>query len=503
MFLETDPIGCLPKWIYDPVDSLFSQDGSLTNLELDGGYVILDDQIVDKTYRNTIIQNEFDEFSLRDVISVDAKHTAVEIENLTGKGGTFFLDLDWNTNQGAKSAATDGTSDFIRIGTVENDSVQEVIVSDPSSVHLEDMQEGDKLYFASVESGDTTFTTNLEGTQNSAAELYTFDISTQKESGDDNLTYWFLTKSLGGKNENADFLSNVSLASYALATDLDRFHDRRDQSHFTSPDKTGLWVRYRYAKTGFDGAFETDANMIQVGVDHDISTADSRKYVGLSFDYTRGDTEFDGISGNGDNDRYAVNAYYSVLADCGGYADFVAKIGHIGSDYDLRNSEGSDIGSELSQTFYGVSAEFGWKYDFTPSFFIEPQAQFQLMRIEGDSFATDGGIRAEIDDMNSLIGRLGVRSGLSFSLNDNLPKSSVYALADVLHEFNGDSDFRAMGLSTSLEENESGTQTWYDVGLGAALNITERSAVHLDAKYIFGGDYDSSWAVNAAVRYAF
>ena len=490
-------------WIYDADnESNLGLEGNISDLELNGGIVVLDDAIVDDTYRKTTIDNEFDHCTLRDVTSTDAKHTAVKITNLTGKGGTFYVDLDWRTNQGAKAAATDGSSDFITIKTAEDGSVQHVIVSDPSAVHLEDMKAGDKLYFASVGTGDTTFTTNLDGTQNSASELYSFDITTQKEI-DDNQTYWFVTKSLGDENENTIFLRNVSRASYALAADLDRFHDRRAQSQYTAPSKTGFWVRYRNAKVEFDGAFDTNGDMIQIGFDHDVSTAGSRKFVGLSFDYTDSSTDIEGISGSGDNSRYTLNAYYSVLADCGGYADFVAKVGRISSDYNLRNNNGDDIGSELWQTYYGMSAEFGWKYDFAKSFFIEPQAQLQVIRIEGDTFSTNGGVRAKIDDADSLIGRLGIRSGVVFSLNKDLPMSSIYGLADVIHEFNADTGFRACGLTTSLTETESGKQTWYDVGFGTALNITKRSALHLDTKYIFGGDYDNNWTINAAVRYSF
>ena len=338
---------------------------------------------------------------------------------------------------------------------------------------------------------------------NNADELFAFTYATDSEfSEEDDLTYWYLTKETGRTNENVDFLESVPLVTYALATDLDRLHDRMNEA-VLDDHKNGLWARYRFSKTGFDQAFETDAHMIQVGYNHNVSTADSRKFVGLAFDYTSADTDLDGLSGNGDSERYALSVYYTVLANCGGYADIVGKIGRVGSDYDLRNNLGAAIGSSFWQTYYGISAEFGWKYQATKSFFFEPQTQLQVMRIEGDNFTTKGGVRAEIYDINSIIGRLGFRTGFTYSFADALPASSVYLLADVLHEFNGDNAFRATGRTTAYEDSHTGSQTWYDVGIGTNLSLSEKAKVLMNAKYVAGGDFESSWVLNADLRYEF
>ena len=493
-------------WIYDADnESGIGSEGQLTNLTLDGGIIVLDDQIVDATYRNTVIENDFDRFTLRDVTSTEAKHTAVTIDNLSGMGGTFLLDLDWTANQGAKEASADGTSDFITIGAVEGDgSVQNIVVSNPSSVHLEDMNHGDKLYFASVKDGETTFTSNLDGIENRADELYSFVYATQSEvDAEDGLTYWYIGKSLGGTNENASLLTSAARAAYSLASDLDRFNERRGQSRRGERGSNGPWVRYRFSSIGIDNAFDMDKHMIQVGYDADVSQTESRKIVGVAFDYTRGETDIDRIDATGDNDRYGLNLYYTVLADCGGYADFNAKIGRIGSDYDARNSSGENIGADFWQTYYGLSAEFGYKVDLTNRFFLEPQAQMQVLRIEGSNFTTEGGVKAEIDDANSLIGRLGLRAGYSFSFAESLPASSVYAVADVLREFKGDTVLRAIGRSTFYEYDESGRETWFDAGIGADLSVNRTMNLWLDTKYVFGGDFENTWSLNAGVRWMF
>ena len=494
-------------WIYDREKTL-SSSSKISNLDLSGGRIVLNEEEIQKFISPIEFSDGVNDclhvpdFYIKNNNNKDVnQHSAVTIENLSGNGGHFLIDLDWNTNQG-KTEYTEN-SDFITIKKVIDENSIQAVEFDKEKAHLESMSVGDKLYFASVEEGTTIFTTNADGEVNNADELFAFTYATDSEfSEEDDLTYWYLTKETGRTNENVDFLESVPLVTYALATDLDRLHDRMNEA-VLDDHKNGLWARYRFSKTGFDQAFETDAHMIQVGYNHNVSTADSRKFVGLAFDYTSADTDLDGLPGNGDSERYALSVYYTVLANCGGYADIVGKIGRVGSDYDLRNNLGAAIGSSFWQTYYGISAEFGWKYQATKSFFFEPQTQLQVMRIEGDNFTTKGGVRAEIYDINSIIGRLGFRTGFTYSFADALPASSVYLLADVLHEFNGDNAFRATGRTTAYEDSHTGSQTWYDVGIGTNLSLSEKAKVLMNAKYVAGGDFESSWVLNADLRYEF
>lgn len=496
------------KWIFSAGGN--GDDGRLDHLTLNKGVVILADDVAWETYRNTLIPSKDENdptkdknYVLADYRDSDARHCWVDIANLNGTGGTFVIDLDWQSNQGQKTHAKDGTSDFIEVGNVQDGSVQN-IVFDTSKAHLGDMNIGDKLYFASVEHGETTFSTNADGEYNSASELYTFNFETMKEwSEEDSLTYWYLTKSLGKTNENVTLLKDATLVSYSLATDLDRFHERRGEARYANGTSDGLWVRYRFSNIGFDNAFDMDKNMFQIGFDRDVSTSGSRKIVGVAFDYTQANTDLIGFTGSGDNERYGLNFYYTLLADCGGYADFTAKIGRIGNDYGAQNSNGANIGADFWQTYYGIGAEFGYKYEFKSNVFIEPQAQLQIVHIEDASFTSNSGIEADIDNMNSIIGRLGFRAGYSFDSVAENQKNTVYLLADVMHEFDGDSNIYAIGASMPYSDESSGSDTWYDVGIGTNLMLSNNSKLWLDTKHIFGGIYNSSWQINAGINITF
>lgn len=494
-------------WIFN--GETYASGNELSHLTLNKGIVILADDLVWDKYQNTLIHQYFNDGSeifdetyvLADYRKENGKYSEVDIGNLAGPGGIFKVDLDWQSNKGAKKY-TD-TSDFIKIGKVEDNSNQTVWF-DISKAHLDEMKDGDKLYFASVGSGDTTFSTNADGEVSSADEIYSFKYSTQSEESDnDKLTYWFLTKSLGGTNENVALLRNAALASYSLASDLDRFHERRDEARYEEVGTGGLWARYRYSDIGRDNTFDMDKNMIQVGYDKEVSTADSHKIVSLAFDYTRADTDLFGVSGSGSSDRYGLNLYYTVLDESGSYADFNAKIGRLGSDYNLRNDSGQKIGGSLWQTFYGVSAELGWKFELNDFLFIEPQTQLQVIRIEGTRFETESGIKAQIADTNSIIGRVGFRAGSSFSFGSAERISTAYIYGDVLREFKGDHVFAARGHSTSVDFSYADKETWYDAGIGANLSLSSNTDLWLNAKYIFGGYFESSRQINAGVRFSF
>lgn len=343
-------------WIFNAGKSTLNAGGIIRNLKLDKGVVLFADAEVWETYRKTVIKGT--DYVLANYRDHNERYSQVEIRSLTGPGGIFKMDLDWQSNNGERQYTE--KSDFITIGTAEDGSHQ-IVEFDMGKAHLDEMKNGDKLYFASVESGNTTFSTNADGEVNRADELYRFGLHTQSEEDEtDQLTYWFLTKSIGSANENVDFLNNAVLATFSLASDLDRFHERQGEARHEERGTNGLWARYRYSDIGRKHAFDMDKNMIQVGYNKEVSTADSHKIVSLAFDYTRADTDLFGVSGSGSSDRYGLNLYYTVLGESGSYADFNAKIGRLGSDYNLRNDSGQKIGGSLWQTFYGVSAELGW-----------------------------------------------------------------------------------------------------------------------------------------------
>ena len=144
-----------------------------------------------------------------------------------------------------------------------------------------------------------------------------------------------------------------------------------------------------------------------------------------------------------------------------------------------------------------------WAGNLIDFLFIEPQTQLQVIRIEGTRFETESGIKAQIADTNSIIGRVGFRAGSNFSFGSAERISTAYIYGDVLREFKGDHVFAARGHSTSVDFSYADKETWYDAGIGANLSLSSNTDLWLNAKYIFGGYFESSRQINAGVRFSF
>lgn len=469
-----------------------SDDGDeLKSIDLNGGVVEMNDGRIADIYKNTIIKGT--QLILADYRDLNAKHSALEIGELKGEGGVFSMDLDWESNQGVRTHTA--SSDFVKIGKGIGAS-NNLVVFDHDKANLASMQEGDKLYFASVGEGDVKFRTDADGRLDASNELYFFNIETKSEEAEGS-TYWYLTKTRGEENSNALMVRSAGLASYAAATHLDGLKDRRSSALSRSADGRDVWVRFEHSKDKFSDSSTLTRNLVQAGFDVDVSTSGAEKTIGMFFDYSKGDSDVSGLIGSGDVERYAFNLAYTVEASCGGYADFVARIGRIGSDYDVYNSESRAIGASYWQTFYGISAEAGRRFDLSGGFYAEPRVQLQATRIEGDEFTTKSGISAEIGDVNSIIGRIGARAGFDAAA------ASLYIEADAVREFHAENDFSARGAATWLKDSESRRGSWYDVGAGVSTSSMNGLKLKAASKYVFGGDYSGSFRAEIEARYEF
>ena len=213
------------EWIYDEIPEI-------ENLELNSGIVVLDDAYIQNRYENEIVKvydkdgNIVDEVKLSD--DRTANHKDVTIVNLTGKGGIFKADIDWLSNQGAKKA-TD-SSDYIFIEKSEVDSTQ-TLDFDASKANLDKMNIGDKLYFANVEDGNTSFVTTMgkEAVYSNVSNVYNYQYGVGSETeanGQAEDWYIGLTGKSAEGNANFEAAKGALYAGYALGTEFKQTHGR-------------------------------------------------------------------------------------------------------------------------------------------------------------------------------------------------------------------------------------------------------------------------------------
>lgn len=501
------------EWAYDSSGSNFmfvpgysinlpiqSEPTNISAITLNGGVVNLQDDDIKANYDDYIGD-----------LSKYKEHHKVTIGELKGSGGIFKVDLDWDTNKdqyGLGQKNETENSDYIYIEKVGKDASgsKQIVDFDASKAHLENMEiNKDRLYFANVADGNTSFTT-LSSVYSNAGNVFDYTYGTGSEDGANDSEDWYIAVSGKSAESNPNFSAakGAMYAGYALGTELDTLNKRMGEARYLEEDD-GVWVRYRHSKTGWDDTYETNGDMFQLGFDNEVTEKDGKHYRGVAIDYTDADTNIMGISGEGEHERYAVSLYDTWLGEKGHYRDFVLRGGRINSDYDISGafSKGyEDIGGDYHQWFGSISAEWGRKNDMGTGWYFEPQVQAQLARVGGASYVSDSGVDVDQDGATSLIGRAGFRIGREY-VKDNGKHDNFYIKADLLHEFAGDKSFSLDGNDGRYDKEYDGQETWCDIGIGADISLGKNSYFWADVERTFGADFDNTWQINGGFRWEF
>lgn len=262
----------------------------------------------------------------------------------------------------------------------------------------------------------------------------------------------------------------------------------------TMPQAAGAWARYNNGRLDGRG-LEYDYSTIEVGFDAPVS---SNFLVGVSFDYTIGDTDHN--AGSADNDVYTLGLYGTYYGDNGGFVDLMAKIGRIDNEYNVANSAGSEKGDYM-MTGAIVGVEAGHRFDLAHNMFVEPQVQLSYSWLRATDYATN--IRSvDFETIESLVARVGVMGGMKFAEN----RGAAYLKASYNHDFLGSVDaamHAVNGSNNSAKISDELDDNWAEVSLGVSYSVTDTLNTFLDVGTGFGGDIDQKWRINFGARYAF
>ena len=429
-------------------------------------------------------------------VSLKGKASTLAVDQAQrGTGSLFLLDLD-STNKNHQAASE--KSDYLFFNGTSEGEQRLGFNTDEAALSRLDL--GDKLYFASAADGGISFVSALDlsdvveqGTLSDGSYVIESEAGT---TGTD----WFIRKTGTHDNGAADRLSDYTVAGYLLGAEMDRLNKRAGEAQRDGAEN-GLWVRTRYGRASLESV-KNKESMIQVGVDVDRSVESGQVTLGIAFDYTDDDIDF--ARGDGHARRYGLSFYDTWRNDAGWYTDTVLRVGVIANKMKGISSHGQNLTTRFRNSYASASLEAGRKISFGESFYLEPQAQFQLSVIDGASFQTQSGIRGDEDHVASAAGRLGFRAGHDI-LDASRRAGALYFKADVLHEFAGDREMRATSADgrESLKRTADGTRTWYDAGFGVNYNLGKSTFLWADAEGIFGGGFGSAWQANAGIRWKF
>lgn len=495
------------EWIYTTGIQSSSEESYTTGRYIskvtlkDGGIINLRNADVQKKFTEVdkdpaLKSNDFGALHMYD----NGDHRYVQIGSLNGNGGIFKVDLKYTAGDDQAITSTSEVkedSDYIYI-TKSGEGTHDVQFV-ANEANLDAMGKDSKLYFANDKSGGATFTSSTVeelAPKTSAANLYDYKYAVKNEANG-NAKDWFIALDQGDANENIPAAFKAMQAGYALGTEMDRFNKRMGESRYLEGD-SGLWVRYRHARTGWENSFKTNSNMFQVGFDKLKLEKDGKHYRGGAVDYTDANTSLLGLKGNGEHERYALSLYDTWIGDKGHYLDLVLRGGRTSNDLDVTTRNQEIIKGKYHQNFGSISGEWGRKLANDNGWYVEPQAQLQIARVGSADYRTNYGVKVEQDAATSVIARAGFRLRRDFS-----DKGNFYMKADWLHEFCGDQNIRVSAADGSEQSSFNGQDSWWDLGLGADFSLGKDTYLYCDFERTLGGNYDRTWQANVGLRYAF
>lgn len=186
-------------------------------------------------------------------------------------------------------------------------------------------------------------------------------------------------------------------------------------------------------------------------------------------------------------------------ADDGSYTDVVARVGQF--DSDVKSYGRFPDKADYKTKAYSLTAEYGKSISLSENAgtYIEPQAQFILGRLASTSYTSDRGNNVHLGGTNAYIARLGFVLGQKTASGND-----VYLKASALHEFGGDRDVRMMAANKEeLALHKDYSDTWFELGLGANIKLSDNALLYGDVERSFGADIEKKWQVNAGLRWSF
>ena len=292
------------------------------------------------------------------------------------------------------------------------------------------------------------------------------------------------TKVVDAGNLAANDMAAIALMSWRA--EMNDMNKRMGELRNANGD-LGVWVRMVRGESEYNGV-KNQYNQYHLGYDEKLSV-DKRWTVGAALSYTDAENSF--AQGNGESTNKALSIYGSKLNDDGTFIDLIAKYARLENEFDIVSGMGD---ADYSTNGYSFSAEFGKRIQQGKGLWIEPQVELTYGKVSAVDYVTANGVNVAQDGMESLVGRIG------FSLGKDIEKGNVYARASYLYDFDGET--KTTLDNDAVLTNDLGGD-WWEVGVGANINLSKATYIYADVEKTFGGEADTNWQWNLGVRYSF
>lgn len=417
------------------------------------------------------------------IINLQTAEQTVEIQKMSGTGGTINAEATKDDNGNFVSSK-------VRIVEVSNtdDSTPSMTVN-YTGITADDLSDVaanmETLADQTIKVGDGT------GTQDVVDQ--TFNVEEGNIRGAVTSVYD------ADGNLSTHQAKNVKLADYGALNSMTFVQWRNEINHLTkrlgdiraSESSIGAWARVYGGESQWksNSEIEMDHTTIQVGADYRIN---NHWIVGGAFSYT--DSDADLIKGQAKGDSYSLAAYATYMADGGSYLDLIARYGYLDNEMTSGN-----MSVDTKSNAFSLSVETGHMFRIMEQAYIEPQIEVTYGFISGDDTTASNDVRLEQDDFQSLITRVGVRTGFEFPEK----AGTIYAMLSYSYDFLGDADGTASqgGLREALNEDLGGG--WVSYGIGAQFKLGDNAFAYGELERTSGGEIDNPYLFNVGFRWNF
>lgn len=283
---------------------------------------------------------------------------------------------------------------------------------------------------------------------------------------------------------------------------IDMLNQRLGELRDYGDTEDGVWFRMKSGETESDqyGHYNYRWNFYQLGYDRTLGDQQNGKWhIGGAFHSAMGDVDYH--HGDGDMRSYGGSLYAGWAGSKGHYMDYVLSYSHYDNKYNIYHDGMKAADADYSDHAWMVSAEYGRKFDMGGQWFIEPQSQLVYGKSGGSDYTLSNGVKVHSDGEDSLIGQLGFRLGRSFATPKGQEPNQIYVKFNALHEFSGDWDMALWGTDAPYYQHCDGKDSWYTVGLGGKVSLTDNAVFYGDVEKSFGGDVTTKWQFNAGLRF--
>lgn len=254
--------------------------------------------------------------------------------------------------------------------------------------------------------------------------------------------------------------------------------------------EVGAWARIYGGESRWDsGSVEMKSTSVQAGGDVKLS---DEWIVGGAFSYT--DSSLDLVNGDADGESYGLAAYATRMAENGVFMDFVARYGYLKNDIRSGNMK-----LDTDSNAFSLSTEVGHHFEVVEGAYVEPQIEITYGYVTGDEVRASNGVKIEQDDFQSLVGRVGVRTGF------DLPQKAgtLYATASYSYEFLGDAEGTASKAGDRVKLDADLDGGWFTYGIGAQFRMSASAYAYGELERTTGGDVENPYRFNVGCRWMF